>query len=49
VQIWLMTLYGKDEASDITPKQRQALKHVIEMELRAGQAAKLAKQRKPRG
>jgi len=48
-QIWLMTLYGKDEASDITPKQRQALKHVIEMELRAGQAAKLAKQRKPRG
>ena len=48
-QIWLMTLYDKDEASDITPKQRQALKNVIEIELRARQAAKLAKQRKPRG
>jgi len=47
-QIWLMTLYGKDEASDLTAKQRQALKSAIEIELRARQAAKLAKQRKPR-
>jgi hypothetical protein len=47
-QIWLMTLYGKDEASDLTAKQRQALKNAIEIELRARQAAKLAKQRKPR-
>jgi len=47
-QIWLMTLYDKDEASDLTPKQRQALQNAIEIELRARQAAKLAKQRKPR-
>jgi len=47
-QIWLMALYGKDEASDLTAKQRQALKNAIEIELRARQAAKLAKQRKPR-
>ena len=47
-QIWLMTLYDKDEASDLTPKQRQALQNAIEIELRARQAAKLTKQRKPR-
>jgi hypothetical protein len=47
-QIWLMTLYGKNEASDLTAKQRQALKNAIEIEVRARQAAKLAKQRKPR-
>jgi hypothetical protein len=47
-QIWLITLYDKDEASDLTPKERQALKSAIENELRARQAAKLAKQRKSR-
>ena len=47
-QIWLMTLYDKDEASDLTPKQRQALKSAIEIELRARQIAKLAKQREAR-
>jgi hypothetical protein len=47
-QIWLITLYGKDEASDLTPKERQALKSASEIELRARQAAKLAKQRKSR-
>ena len=25
-QIWLMTLYGKNEASDLTLKEKQALK-----------------------
>jgi hypothetical protein len=45
-QIWLMTLYDKDEASDLTPKEKQALKGAIETELRARQSAKLAKQRK---
>lgn len=39
-QIWLMTLYDKGEASDLTPKQRQGLKDAIEIELRARQAAK---------
>jgi hypothetical protein len=47
-QIWLITLYDKDEASDLTPKERQALKGAIEIELGARQAAKLAKQRKSR-
>jgi hypothetical protein len=47
-QIWLITLYDKDEASDLTPKERQALKSAIEIELGARQAAKLAKQRKSR-
>ena len=45
-QIWLMTLYDKDEASDLTPKEKQALKSAIETELRARQSARLAKQRK---
>jgi hypothetical protein len=47
-QIWLITLYDKNEASDLTPKERQALKSASEIELRARQAAKLAKQRKSR-
>jgi hypothetical protein len=47
-QIWLMTLYDKDEASDLTPKKKQALKSTIETELRARQSAKRAKQRKSR-
>jgi hypothetical protein len=47
-QIWLITLYDKDEASDLTPKERQALRSAIEIELGARQAAKLAKQRKSR-
>ena len=47
-QIWLMTLYDKDEASDLTPKERQALKNAIEIELRARQVTKVGKQRKPR-
>jgi hypothetical protein len=47
-QIWLITRYDKDEASDLTPKERQALKSASEIELRARQAAKLAKQRKSR-
>jgi hypothetical protein len=47
-QIWLITLYDKNEPSDLTPKERQALKSAIEIELRARQAAKLAKQRKSR-
>ena len=47
-QIWLMTLYDKDEASDLRPREKQILKSAIETELRARQSAKLAKQRKSR-
>jgi len=28
-KIWLITLYDKNEASDLTPKERQALKSAI--------------------
>jgi|SRR5438105_3876959 len=47
-QIWLVTLYGKDEASDLTPKEKQILKSAIDGELRARQTAKPAK-RQPHG
>jgi hypothetical protein len=31
-QIWLMTIYDKDEAADLTPQERKALKTAIEAE-----------------
>jgi hypothetical protein len=34
-QIWLMSLYDKDEASDLTARQKKALKASIESELAA--------------
>ena len=34
-QIWLMTLYDKDEASDLTPSERKTLKAAIDSELEA--------------
>lgn len=34
-QIWLMTLYGKDEAADLTPGEKKALKAAIEGECKA--------------
>lgn len=34
-QIWLVTLYGKNEASDLTAAQKKALKAAIEDELEA--------------
>jgi hypothetical protein len=34
-QIWLVTLYNKNEAVDLTPKQKKALKSAIEAELQA--------------
>jgi hypothetical protein len=40
-QIWLMTVYGKDEASDLTAQQKKALRVAIEEEL----AARAAKRR----
>ncbi len=45
-QIWLMTLYGKDEFSDLSPKLKKALKGAIENELLARQVARLAKGQK---
>jgi hypothetical protein len=33
-EFWLFTLYDKDEMSDLTPKQRVALKEIIKDELK---------------
>jgi len=38
-QIWLMAIYGKDEASELTVQQKKALKAAIENES-AARAAK---------
>lgn len=47
-QIWLMTLYGKDETADLTPEEKKALKRAIETESRARDAAGTLKTRRPR-
>jgi mRNA-degrading endonuclease RelE of RelBE toxin-antitoxin system len=47
-QIWLMTLYDKSEAADLTPAEKSALKAAIDGELRARRASRLTKA-KPTG
>jgi hypothetical protein len=37
-QFWLFTVYDKDEASDLSPEQRKALKHRLEAEIKARSA-----------
>jgi hypothetical protein len=44
--IWLMTLYGKDEASDLTSNEKKALKSALETELRSRQAKPMAREKK---
>jgi hypothetical protein len=44
-QIWLMTVFDKDEASDLNPKETKALTTAIEGEL----AARAARRGRPRG
>lgn len=34
-EFWLFTLYGKDEAADLTPKERAFLKDRVKAELKA--------------
>ena len=34
-EFWLFTLYDKDEAADLTSKERAALKERVKAELRA--------------
>src|ERR1700681_3897454 len=41
-QIWLITLYDKNEAADLTPKEKKALKSAVEAELKARQAKRRA-------
>ena len=38
-EFWLFTLYDKDEAADLTPKDRAALKDRVKGELRARSTA----------
>jgi hypothetical protein len=38
-QIWLMTMYDKDEAADLTSTQKKALRAAIEAELAARKAS----------
>jgi len=40
-QIWLMTLYDKNEAADLTPAAKKALKSGIEGELKARAAKRV--------
>jgi hypothetical protein len=47
-QIWLMTVYGKDEASDLTAKEKKALKDAIESELQARAARRVTGLRRTR-
>jgi hypothetical protein len=47
-QIWLMTLYDKDEASDLTAKEKKTLKAAIESELEARVAQRITKPRRVR-
>ena len=37
-EIWLLTLFDKDEASDLSPKEKKALKAAIDAELGAREA-----------
>lgn len=42
-QIWLMTVYGKDEAIDLTATQKKALKAAVDAELKARSAKKMVR------
>lgn len=39
-QIWLMTLYGKDEAADLTTAEKKTLKAAMDAECEAREAAR---------
>jgi hypothetical protein len=47
-QIWLMTLYDKDEASDLTASEKKTLKASIETELEARAARRASGPRRLR-
>jgi len=42
-RIWLMTLYDKDEASDLSSRQKMALQNALEAELQARRAKQRAR------
>lgn len=39
-QFWLFTVYDKDQADDLTPEQRKALRQLLKRELEGRQPAK---------
>lgn len=39
-QLWLMTLYDKGEAADLSPREKRALKEAIELECDRREAAR---------
>jgi mRNA-degrading endonuclease RelE of RelBE toxin-antitoxin system len=45
-QIWLMTVYGKDEADDLTPKEKKALGTAITAELKQREQRRSRKNRR---
>lgn len=47
-QTWLMTLYDKDEAADLTAREKKALKDAIDDELKAREAKRAARERRRR-
>jgi hypothetical protein len=47
-QIWLMTLYDKSEAADLTEKEKKALKSAMDTELRMRAAKRANKVRRLR-
>jgi len=44
-QIWLITVYSKDEVDDLTSEQKRALKHAIAVELEWRKARSSVRQR----
>jgi len=47
-EIWLMTLFDKDEAADLLPKEKKALKSAIAAELDWREARRERRKRNPR-
>ncbi len=45
-QVWLFTLYGKNEADDLTPAQKAQLRAAIETERKARQDRRGARRRR---
>ena len=41
-QIWLMTLYGKDKAADLTPREKKVLKAALDGEVKARAQKRMA-------
>lgn len=47
-QIWLVTLYGKDEAADLSAKEKKTLRTTLELELQARAEARATQRGKRR-